>query len=307
MIFTINSAKLRKLAAHPLLYTAVMNKVLAVALTLPLAACVVGSSSQPGGGGDDGTGGTMGSNTGSDTGSGGGGGGGISGHITSDTTWSDTVDISGSVTIDSGVTVTVAPGATVNVAGVAGITVNGTLAISGTAASHATIQPSSGSAFQAINVAMGGAVTGTFASVHGAEIQLNGGSLTLTDSKVWGAPGDLLVMNGGTINVTYTNIGDATSDTTHCNMHFGGTTPNMITIEHNNITSRPYGLMFYAGSNADFKNNNWTNMIDIEPGVSGVTGDASGSYFMKGQPAGTTGITFGTLSQTALTDAGPRG
>ena len=25
--------------------------------------------------------------------------------------------------------------------------------------------------------------------------------------------------------------------------------------------------MFYSGSNADFKNNNWSNQIDIEPGV----------------------------------------
>jgi hypothetical protein len=307
MIFAINSAKLRNLAAHWLLYTAVMNKVLAAVLALPLAACVVGSSAQPGGGGDDGTGGTGGTG-GSDTGSGGTGGmTGISGHITADTSWTDTVLISGNVTIDPGVTVTVAPGATVNVAGVAGITVSGTLAISGTAASHATIQPATGTAFQAIDVATGGSVTGTFASVHGAEIQLNGGSLTLTDSKVWGAPGDLLVMNGGTINVTYTNIGDATSDTTHCNMHFGGTTPNNITIEHNNIVSRPYGLMFYSGTNADFKNNNWTNQIDIEPGISGVTGDASGSYFAKGQPSGTTGITYGTLSTAALPDAGPRG
>ena len=40
MIFTINSAKLRKLAAHPLLYTRVMNKALAAVLALPLAACV---------------------------------------------------------------------------------------------------------------------------------------------------------------------------------------------------------------------------------------------------------------------------
>jgi len=306
MIFTINSAILRKLAAHPLLYTPVMNKALAAVLALPLAACVVGTSSQPGGGGDDGTGGTGGSDMGSDMG-GTGGGGGVSGHITADTTWMDTVNVTGNVIVDSGVTVTVAPGATVNVVGTAGITVNGTLAIAGTAAGKATIQPASGSAFQAINVATGGSVTGTFASVHGAEIQLNGGSLTLTDSKVWGAPGDLLVMNGGTINVTYSNIGDATSDTTHCNMHFGGTTPNVITIEHNNIVSRPYGLMFYSGTNADFKNNNWSNQIDIEPGVSGVTGDASGSYFMKGQPSGTTGITYGTLSTTMLTDAGPRG
>lgn len=280
-----------------------MMKVLAAALSLPLVACVVGDSGtttgDPGGnpGGSD-----MGSDPGGNPG---GNPTGISGHITADTTWSDTVTISGNVTIDTGVTVTVAAGATVNVAGTAGITVQGTLDVQGTAASKATIQPESGTNFGAINVS--GTMTAAFASIHGAEIQLAGGTFTATDSKIWGAPGDLLVMNGGTINVTYSNIGDATSDTTHCNMHFGGTTPNNITIEHNNITSRPYGLMFYSGSNADFKNNNWTNMIDIEPGVSGVTGDASGSYFAKGQPAGTTGITYNNLAPAALTDAGPRG
>jgi len=280
-----------------------MNKALAAALSLPLIACVVGDSGSTTGdpGGNPGGGSDMGSDPGGNP----GGGTGISGHITSDTTWSDTVTISGNVTIDAGVTVTVAPGAIVKVSGTAGINVAGTLNVAGTAASHATIQPDTGTNFQAISVS--GTVTATFASINGAEIQLSGGTLTASDSKMWGAPGDLLVMNGGTINVTYSNIGDATSDTTHCNMHFGGTAPNNITIEHNNITSRPYGLMFYSGSNADFKNNNWTNMIDIEPGVSGVTGDASGSYFAKGQPAGTTGITFGTLSTAALTDAGPRG
>jgi hypothetical protein len=302
MIFAINSAILRNLAAHRLLYTAVMNKVLAAALALPLVACVVGDSGTTTGdpGGNPG-----GSNSGSNSGSNTGGGDGVSGHITADTTWSGTVNISGNVFIDQGVTVTVAAGAEVDVAPQAGITVTGTLDIQGTAASHAVIKPASGGTFGAFSVA--GTVTAAFASINGATFEISNGSLTMTDSKVWGAPGDLLVMNGGTINVTYTNIGDATTDTTHCNMHFGGTATNTITIEHDNIVARPYGLMFYSGTNADFKNNNWSNQIDIEPGISGVTGDASGSWFMKGQPSGTQGITFNNLSQTMLTDAGPRG
>jgi hypothetical protein len=302
MIFAINSAILRNLAAHRLLYTAVMTKVLAAVLALPLVACVVGDSGTTTGdpGGNPG-----GSNSGSNSGSNTGGGDGVSGHITADTTWSGTVNISGNVFIDQGVTVTVAAGAEVDVAPQAGITVTGTLDIQGTAASHAVIKPASGGTFGAFSVA--GTVTAAFASINGATFEISNGSLTMTDSKVWGAPGDLLVMNGGTINVTYTNIGDATTDTTHCNMHFGGTATNTITIEHDNIVARPYGLMFYSGTNADFKNNNWSNQIDIEPGISGVTGDASGSWFMKGQPSGTQGITFNNLSQTMLTDAGPRG
>ena len=79
-----------------------------------------------------------------------------------------------------------------------------------------------------------------------------------------------------------------------------------ITIMHDNIASRPYGLMFYSGTNANFTFNNWTNQIDIEPGVTGVTGDASNGYFAKGMPTGTTGITYNTLSATKLLDAGPR-
>jgi hypothetical protein len=300
MIFAINSAKLRKLAAHRLLYTAVMRKALAGVLALPLAACVVGDSGTPNTGGPGpGPGSNMGSDMGNPP------GGGVAGHISSNTTWSDMVNVTGNVTIDPGVTVTVSPGATVKVGSGWYLDVQGTLAMQGTKASIATIQPDTGASFQGLKIEMGGTVTATYASINGTEIQMNGGTFTAADSKLWGAPGDLLVMNGGTINVTYSNIGDATSDTTHCNMHFGGTTANNVTIEHNNIVARPYGLMFYSGTNADFQNNNWTNQIDIEPGVSGVTGAADGSYFAKGMPSGTTGITYANLA-TAMLTAGPR-
>ena len=233
-------------------------------------------------------------------------GGGVAGHISSNTTWSDMVNVTGNVTIDPGVTVTVSPGATVKVGSGWYLDVQGTLAMQGTKASIATIQPDTGASFQGLKIEMGGTVTATYASINGTEIQMNGGTFTAADSKLWGAPGDLLVMNGGTINVTYSQIGVLTgeTDTTHCNGHFNAATK--ITLNHSNINGSPYGLMYYSASGADLTYNNWYgNQTDIEPGVSGVTGAADGSYFAKGMPSGTTGITYANLA-TAMLTAGPR-
>ena len=120
-------------------------------------------------------------------------------------------------------------------------------------------------------------------------------------------------MNGGTINVSYSQIGAdlGSADTTHCNMHFGGA-GNMISVTHTNIEGTPYALMFYGGQAAIFTNNNWDmtatadpSWIDSQPGV---TGDFSGGYFSGGMPVAKAGATFtiNTPSATRLTDAGVR-
>ncbi len=44
-------------------------------------------------------------------------------------------------------------------------------------------------------------------------------------------------MNGGNLNVTYSALGSGTGDTTHCQMHFGGT-GNTISVTKRTSTPR---------------------------------------------------------------------
>ena len=78
-----------------------------------------------------------------------------------------------------------------------------------------------------------------------------------------------------------------------------------------NVGTTPYGLMFYAGTNAIFTNNNWYgNQIDVDVTQgSGVSGDFTGSWFDGAPPvakAGTQLNGLDALSNTKLADAGPR-
>jgi hypothetical protein len=120
-------------------------------------------------------------------------------------------------------------------------------------------------------------------------------------------------MSGGSLDMSYSQVGldeNATGDTTHCDMHFGGM-GNTIKVTRSNIGTTPYGLMFYAGTNAIFTNNNWYgNQIDVDVTQgSGVSGDFTGSWFDGAPPApkaGTQLIGLDALSNTKLVDAGPR-
>jgi hypothetical protein len=282
-----------------------MMKALALALSLPLAACTVGSGQMTGGDDNQPPADAMPGN-------------GISGHITMNTTWMDTVTISGNVTIDSGVTVTVAAGTTINVAAGMSINVLGTLdASAGTSAAKITMKPDAGATHfgqgeTGVAVPMGGSVIYHYVTQDGAGVATTGGTFTAVDSELKNSGGDFLVMAGGTVNVTYSTLGVLTgTNTTHCNMHFNGGAANTVTVSHSNIAMAPYGIMFYGGTNADFTFDNWPgNQIDVDTQMgSPVSGDFSNSYFPKGAPVAQTGSTF-TLTNVSTTvmvaDAGPR-
>ncbi|MBL0212392.1 MAG: hypothetical protein IPQ07_00645 [Myxococcales bacterium] len=283
-----------------------MNKLLALALSLPLFACTVGSDQGAGGGGGGGGGGG--------TPDAGGGGGGAAGHITTSTTWTGTMDLTASTTIDPGVTVTVMPGTKINLASGASLTVGGILDAQGTKASVITIGAATAGQFHSgLSIPTGGEVRFAYVVQTGGGIMTSGGKATIVDSLMSKASGDFLVMSGGNIDISYSQIGlaeGATGDTTHCDMHFGGT-GNTIKVTHSNIGTTPYGLMFYAGTGAIFTNNNWYGNqtdVDVTPG-SGVVGDFTGSWFDGAAPvakAGTTLNGLAALSTTKLVDAGPR-
>jgi hypothetical protein len=295
MILQITSRPRRNAAAHALLNIAVMNKLLPLALSMPLLACVVGS----------------GGNTGGDPG--GGTGADAKAHITTSTMWSGTMSLSKETVVDPGVTLTIAQGTVVSFAPSASIDVQGTVDVQGTKAAPVLLSPSAaGGHHYGLVVSTGGELKMAYGVQVGGGISVSGGKVTVTDTRMSQAAGDFLVISGGTVNVSYSAIGlepGAGTDTTHCDMHFGGSAP-AISITHSNISTSSYGLMLYGGNNVDLTFNNWFSnsiQIDTSPGVSG---NVSNGWFDKGAPAatGSGGATImkDNLATSRLTDAGPR-
>lgn len=286
-----------------------MRKLLLLALCLPLVACVIGSN-DPGSTSDDDDGSNGTNNPPA---------GAITGLITSDATWTGVVVIgianNTPTRIEPGVTITVSPGTEIKFAGGAGLEIRGALKIQGTSAGKVQLHPDTGNFFGGLTV-VGAPSPGTlemaYAVMKGGAISTSAGSTsTITDSKMFGASGDLLIMNGGTVTMSYSQIGADPADGpdgTHCNIHTGGNA-NTISITRSNINGVPYGLMLYGGQNAILTNNNWygntTADVDTQPGVSA---DLSGSYFDGTPPVAGTGatLTLANLSLTKLVDAGVR-
>jgi hypothetical protein len=292
-------------AAHALLHAHDMRNLLSIALCLPLVACVIGDETGIPGGGDDDPGTDPNPNDGS-----------ITGLITADATWSGTVLIGLDRTttrIEPNVTITVAPGTLLQFKPGAGLDIRGSLRVQGTKDQKVRIESANGES--TFGLIVGGAPTPgtlelTYAVMTRGNIQTSVGSTaTITDSKMYRAAGDLLIMTGGTVNMSYSQIGPdpGQTETTHCNIHTGGT--SLINITRSNINGAPYGMMFYGGQNAILTNNNWyTNQIDLstEPGVSG---DITGGWFEKGAPTiggGATITGLNALAAARLVDAGVR-
>jgi hypothetical protein len=140
-------------------------------------------------------------------------------------------------------------------------------------------------------------------------LEVNGGQLTVTDSKLSRAQGDLLVVSAGTVDMSYSQIGvDSGSDSTHCDGHFGGSGIT-IKLTHSNLTKAAYGLMLYGGSAVDLTHDNWFgNGIDIDTSP-GIMGDVTGSWFERGAPAAGAGaqlVGLDSLAGDRVPDAGPR-
>lgn len=262
-----------------------MSKAIALAFTALLTACIIGDTSGSGGG--DGTG------DGHEGGTGDGGGGtGTAVHIATNTTWTGNIQVDSSTTIDPGVAVLVAAGTVVTFKAGTSLTVAGTLDAQGTSASKITFTPGAASSFGPITVPSGGKLSFQYVTMTGAGIQTEGtGTATVVDSELSNTQGDLLVMNGGSLTVDYSNVGvDGGLDTTHCNMHFQGVEPK-IHVTHSNIRGVDYGVMFYSGTNANFTYNNWSNKRNVDPTVGKVSGDFGNSYFKTDPPPTVAGIT----------------
>lgn len=303
MISQVKSEGRRAPTAHTLLHIAVMNKLLALGLSLPLVACVIGSDapeSIPG----------SGSNPGPGTGSGTGGGGT---HIKTDTMWTGAVDVTSQTTVDAGAKLTIAAGTTVKFGPAGSLVITGSVDVQGTKAQVVNLVPATaGGHFGATAVEAGGQLTMSYAVQTGGGIRVDGGTLTVTDTRMAQAEGDFLVVGDGKVDVSYSAIGlepGGGTDSTHCDMHFGGSGAT-IKVTHSNLSTSSYGLMLYGGNNVDLTSNNWfNNPIQIDT-TAGVSADISGGWFDKGAPSAGGGatLTYNTPSANRLPagTAGPR-
>lgn len=261
-----------------------MNKLLALGLSLPLVACVIGSDTPAPSGGSGGTDpGTGGTGTTSPN------------HITSNTTWSGAMDVTAQTTVDQGATLTIAAGTTVKFGPAGSLVVNGSVDVQGTKASVVNLVPSTaGTHFGSTAVEAGGTLTMNYAVQTGGGIRVDGGKLVVTNTRMAQADGDYLVVGDGNVDVSYSAIGleaGGGTDTTHCDMHFGGSGAT-IKVTHSNISTSSYGLMLYGGNNVDLTNNNWfNNPIQIDT-TAGVSADISGGWFDKGAPSAGGGATL---------------
>src|SRR5262245_28831241 len=228
----------------------------------------------------------------------------VSGHITEDTRWQGAVEVVDITTIDPGVTITALPGTKIAVANTAHLVVGGGLDRQGLAGDVVTIEPAGGSFYGGIQVT--GELTLRYAVQHGgAVITQPGSTTTLVDTIMYGASGDLLIMQGGNVDVSYSQLGAPAgiTDSSHCNMHTGGPV-GTIHVTHPVLSGAPFGVMFYAGTSADFTFDNWDNDlldVDTEPGVAG---DFSHGYFGGGGPVAVAGATLiaNDLSPVPLAD-----
>jgi hypothetical protein len=153
-------------------------------------------------------------------------------------------------------------------------------------------------------------VTLSYAVQHGgAVIAKPGGTVTLIDTTMYGASGDLVISEGGSIDISFSELGapEGIVDTTHCNLHTSGPVATL-RVTHTIVHGSPFGMMFYGGTSADLTSDNWDNqLIDIDT-VPGVAGDISGGYFRAGPPVAVEGATLiaNALAEAPLVDAGVR-
>jgi hypothetical protein len=287
-----------------------MRKILAIAFAAPLfTACTVGDD--PSMSGDDGTEHPQPQPDPNPTGT------GLEGTISANTTWTGMQRVKSKVTIPAGVTVTMAAGASLEFANSASLDVAGTLKIEGTSAGKVVLKSEAGATYWG-PIAVTGTLDMKYGDFTGGAITTSGAAATLTivDSKMYKAGGDYIIMNGGSVNMTYSQVGanPGETDGTHCNFHINAA--SSIVVTNNNINGAPYGIMFYGGTGANFQNNNWYDAGTSPNGAdvatqSGVSGNFSGSWFKAGAPCLNNTcpgaqITAQNLAAAKLTNAGPR-
>lgn len=233
----------------------------------------------------------------------------ITGTISADMTIMGSKRFEGTTVIAPNVTVTVKPGAELVFAEGAAIVVEGALAIEGTQQEKIIGRPAEGATLWG-PIAVYGSLYLTYVDFNGGAITTNGpeAQAVINDSKMFRTDHDYIVMNGGKLDMKYSQLGPnpGETDTTHCQLHINAAV--QVSVLRSNIASAPFGFMFYGGVGLNLQLNNWYgNMIDIDT-MPGVEGNFSGSWFEKGAPTPGPGAMFilDNLATARIEQAGPR-
>ena len=138
-------------------------------------------------------------------------------------------------------------------------------------------------------------------------VTVSNGDLKVVDSYVLTSQGDIIVMNGGSLDMQYSEVGDAQGSYEHCDFHINSA--SKLSIMHSNIRNGVYGMMIGGTTNAMVQ---YTNFIknstgdDIDPLSTNTTPNFEYDYFDQGIPTTATGFDFANAATAMITDAGPR-
>jgi hypothetical protein len=137
-------------------------------------------------------------------------------------------------------------------------------------------------------------------------VMVMGGDLKIVDTYLSKSQGDFLIMNGGKLDMQYSEIGDTTGGYIHCDFHINSAA--QLSITHSNIWHGVYGMMIGGTTGATVQYNNFIKNAagdDIDPLSTNTTPNYEYNYFDQGVPT-TTGFDFANAATAMITDAGPR-
>ena len=131
-----------------------------------------------------------------------------------------------------------------------------------------------------------------------------GGNVTVTDCVIWGAPGDLVIVNGGQLDISYCDIGSNTSSQ-HGDIFV--TSSAGLTISYCNITSAFNGISIGGTNGSQVQYNNFlSNDIDVVDLGSNSSICLCSDYWDSGEPALGAAFNVSTSSVAPISTAGPR-
>jgi hypothetical protein len=139
----------------------------------------------------------------------------------------------------------------------------------------------------------------------GITVRGTAGDLTVRDSYVLTSGGDLIVQQGGTLLVEYSEIGDTLGSYDHCDFHISGAAS--LTITKTNIINGVVGMMIGGTTGASITGNNWMgNDTDVQEVGTNVTVDMTGNYWANGAPTLGPDYDVSNPALEQIADAGPR-